>query len=113
MEKLAALFQPRFTLRVHNVQIILIVLVFILTIVRISMTEAPITRATIMTIPIVRVPLLPPPSPPAPPPAPARLPELQGTRVLESATPSSPKYSANIVLNCRASNHSSSSLTNS
>lgn len=61
--KLSTLFDPRYTLAVHIVQIILILLVFILSIVRISMTEVPITRANIMSIPIVRPrPLLPSPT---------------------------------------------------
>lgn len=52
--KLSALFDPRYTLTVHVVQVILILLVFILAIARVSMTEVPITRANIMPIPIVR-----------------------------------------------------------
>ncbi|KAL2104694.1 hypothetical protein VUR80DRAFT_9851 [Thermomyces stellatus] len=50
--KLSALFDPRYTLTVHVVQVILILLVFILAIARVSMTEVPITRANIMPIPI-------------------------------------------------------------
>lgn len=51
--KLILLFDPRYTLTVHIVQVILILLVLILSIVRVSMTEIPITRANIMSIPIV------------------------------------------------------------
>ena len=59
MAKLSVLFDPSFTLRVHIVQIILITIVFILSIVRISMTEVPITRPNIMGIPIVSTLLFP------------------------------------------------------
>ncbi|SPO04714.1 uncharacterized protein DNG_07399 [Cephalotrichum gorgonifer] len=52
MARLSVLFDPRFTLTVHLVQITLILIVLILSFVRISMTEVPITRANIMSIPI-------------------------------------------------------------
>lgn len=63
MGKLKALFGPQHTFTIHLIQLTLIVLVFILAIVRVSMTEVPITRANIMFIPIVRILSSPPTHP--------------------------------------------------